>query len=240
MRNTITIAQRELTAYFTSPMAYIITVFFLFFTGLIFTFSIYQQGARAELRGLLGSMVFLTLMIAPFLTMSLLAQERASGTLEMLLTKPVRDVEVVLGKYLAALGFYVLMIVLTFTYPLLMSKYGDFDWGPAWVGYLGLILAGAAFLAIGIFASSLTRSQMASAGICLGVFLFIWLIGWVSYLVGGEGSLLSDVAKNISVFEVFGDFEKGMLDSKNIVYFLSLAVVSLFLAVRVLEMRRQV
>lgn len=240
MRNTITIAQRELLSYFTSPMAYVITVFFLFFTGLIFTFSIYQPGARAELRGLLGSMVFLTLMVAPFLTMSLLAQERASGTLEMLLTKPVRDREVVLGKYFAALGFYVLMVILTFTYPLLMSKYGDFDWGPAWVGYLGLILAGSAFLAIGIFASSLTRSQMASAGICLGVFLFIWLIGWVSYLVGGEGSLLSDVAKNISVFEVFGDFEKGMLDSKNVIYFLSLAIVSLFLAVRVLEMRRQV
>lgn len=240
MRNTITIAQRELLAYFTSPMAYVITVFFLFFTGLIFTFSIYQPGARAELRGLLGSMVFLTLMVAPFLTMSLLAQERASGTLEMLLTKPVRDVEVVMGKYLAALGFYAIMLILTFTYPLLMGKYGDFDWGPAWVGYLGLILAGAAFLAIGVFASSLTRSQMASAGICLGVFLFVWLIGWVSYLVGGEGSLLSDVAKNISVFEMYSDFEKGLLDSKNVVYFLSLAVVSLFLAVRVLEMRRQV
>ncbi|NSW58217.1 MAG: ABC transporter permease subunit [Armatimonadetes bacterium] len=240
MRNICIIAQRELVSYFTSPMAYVITVFFLFFTGLIFTFSIYQPGAQAEMRGLLGSMVFLTLMVAPFVTMSLLAQERATGTLELLLTKPVRDVEVVLGKYFGALAFYVSMLVLTLPYPLILSKYGDLDWGPTWVGYFGLLLAAAAFLAIGVFASSLTRSQMASAGICLGVFLFIWLIGWVSYLVGGEGSTLADIAKNISVFEVFGDFEKGILDSKNVVYFLSLCIVSLFLAVRVLEMRRQV
>ncbi len=241
MRNVLTIAQRELIAYFTSPMAYVVTVFFLFFTGLIFTFSIYMTGARAEMGGLLGSMVFLTLMVSPFITMSLLAQERSTGTLELLLTKPIRDIEVVLGKYLGAFSFYIFMLVLTLPYPMILSKYGDFDWGPAWVGYLGLLLASAAFLAIGVFASSLTRSQMASAGICLGAFLFIWLIGWVSYVAGGgEGSLLADVSKNISVFEAFGDFEKGLLVSKNVVYFLSLTFVSLFLAVRVVEMRRQV
>jgi len=240
MRNVLTIAQRELVSYFTSPMAFVVTVFFLFFSGLIFTFSIYQRGATAEMRGLLGSMVFLTLMMAPFITMSLLAQERSSGTLELLLTKPVRDIEVVVGKYLGALGCYVTMLILTLQYPLLLSKYGDLDWGPAWVGYLGLLLAGGAFLAIGLFASSLTRSQMASAGICLGVFLFVWLIGWVSHLVSGENSLLGDITKNISVFEIFGDFEKGLLDLKNIIYFLSLVFISLFMTVRVLEMRRQV
>jgi ABC-2 type transport system permease protein len=221
-------------------MAYVVMVFFLFFSGLIFTFSIYQPGATAEMRGLSGSMVFLTLMVAPFLTMSLLAQERSSGTLELLLTKPVHDREVVLGKYFGALGVYVSMLILTLQYPLLLGKYGDLDWGPAWVGYLGLLLVGAAFIAIGLFASSLTRSQMASAGICLGAFLFVWLIGWVSYLIGGQESLLSQIAKNISVFEVVGDFEKGLVDSKNIVYFLSLVIFFLFMSVRVLEMRRQV
>jgi ABC-2 type transport system permease protein len=240
MRNICTIAGRELRAYFTSPMAYVVIVFFLFFSGLIFTFSIYQPSARAEMRGLLGSMVFLTLMVAPFITMSLLAQERSSGTLELLLTKPVHDREVVLGKYFGALGVYLAMILMTLPYPLLMQKYGDLDWGPAGVGYLGLLLVGAAFLAIGLFASSLTKSQMASAGICLGAFLFVWLIGWVSYLAGGEGSWLAAVTKNISVFEIFGDFEKGLLDSKNVVYFLSLVVFFLFLTVRVMEMRRQV
>jgi len=240
MRNILTLAQRECRSFFTSPMAYVVTVLFLFFTGLIFTFSIYQPSGRAEMRGLMGSMVFLSLMVSPFITMSLLAQERSSGTLELLLTKPVRDREVVLGKYFGALAVYLLMVVLTLPFPLILDKYGDFDWGPAWVGYLGLILCAAAFLAIGLFASSLTRSQMAAAGICLGTFLFVWLIGWVSMLIGGEGSLLADITKNISVFEVFSDFEKGLLDSKNVIYFMSLIVFFLFMTSRVLEIRRQV
>lgn len=240
MRRILTLAQREVQSYFTSPMAYVVMVFFLFFSGLIFVFSVYQPQARAEMRGLLGSMVFLTLMVVPFITMSLLAQERASGTLELLLTKPIHDREVVLGKYLGALTIYIIMLLGTLPFPLMLAKWGDFDWGPALVGYLGLFLVGASFLSIGLFASSLTRSQMASAGICLGAFLFTWLIGWVSYLIGGQGSLLADIAKSISVFELFGDFEKGLLDSKNVIYFVSLAVFFLFMTVRVMEMRRQV
>ncbi|MCE5219563.1 ABC transporter permease [bacterium] len=240
MRNVLTIAQREIQSYFASPMAYVVITFFLFFSGLIFTFSIYQPQARAEMGGLLGSMVFLTLMVAPFLTMSLLAQEQATGTLELLLTKPLNDREVVLGKYLGTLAVYVIMLVLTLPFPIMLDKWGDFEWGRALVGYLGLFLVGAAFLAIGLFASSLTRSQMASAGICLGAFLFVWLIGWVSYLIGGQESILATISKNISVFELFSDFEKGLLDSKNVVYFLSLVVFFLFMTARVLEMRRQV
>jgi ABC-2 type transport system permease protein len=240
MRSAFTIAAREFRSYFTSPMAYVVMVFFLFFTGLIFTFSVYQPLARAEMRGLFGSMVFLTLMVAPFVTMSLIAQERATGTVELLLTKPVNDRDVVIGKYLGALAMYTAMIVLTLAYPILIEKFGELDWGPVWVGYLGVLLCGAAFLAIGAFASSLTRSQMAAAGICLGVFLFTWLIGWVSYLIGGEGSVIADITKNISIFEVFSDFEKGLLDSKNVIYLLSLVGFFLFMTVRVLEMRRQV
>lgn len=240
MRNILAIAQREIQAYFTSPMAYGVAVFFLFFSGLIFTFSMYQPQARAEMRGLLGSMVFLTLMMAPALTMSLLAQERSSGTVELLLTKPVKDREVVLGKYLAALGVYVAILVLTLPYPLVLAKYGDLDWGPVWVGYLGLLLCAGAFLAIGLFASSLTRSQMAAAIICLGAFLFFWLIGWVSYLIGGEGSMWAEISKSISIFEIFSDFEKGLVDSKNVVFFLSVAVFFLFLTTRVMELKRQV
>jgi ABC-2 type transport system permease protein len=240
MRNTFNIALRELESYFVTPMAYVVIVFFLFFSGLIFTFSIYQPSARAQLSGLLGSMVFLTLMVAPFLTMSALAQERGTGTLELLLTKPVKDREVVLGKYFGTLAIYLTMLILTLPFPILMSKWGDFDWGPARVGYLGIFLVGASFIAIGLFASSLTRSQMASAGICLGAFLFVWLIGWVSYLMGGQESVIAQITKSISVFELFADFEKGILDSKNVVYFVSVAGFFLFLTTRVLEMRRQV
>jgi len=132
------------------------------------------------------------------------------------------------------------MLVLTLAYPIMYDKWGDFDWGPAWVGYLGLILVAMSFLAIGLFASGLTRSQMASAGICLAAFLFVWLVGWVSYLIGGEDTWLKAVAKNISVFEVFGDFEKGLLNLKSVIYFVSMVVFFLFMTVRVLELRRQV
>lgn len=240
MRNIFTIAGRELRAYFTSPMAYVVMVLFLFFSGLIFSFMIGQQQPRAELRGLFGSMVFLSMMVVPFITMSLIAQERSSGTVELLLTKPVHDRDVVLGKFLSALGMYTIMILFTLPYPIMVSQYGDLDWGPVGVGYLGFFLCAAAFIAVGTFASSLTRSQMAAAGICLGIFLFTWLIGWVSYLIPEQTSLVAELTRSISIPESFNDFEKGLLDSRNVIYLVSVMVFFLFLTVRVLEMRRQV
>jgi len=237
MRNTLTIAGKELRAYFTSPMAYVVMFFYLGVCGLIFSLSISGSQAMAEMRGLFGTMVFVTLMMAPVITMGLLAQEQASGSIELLMTNPVRDWEVVIGKYLAAAGLFVLLLVISLEYPLIMEKFGDPDWGAVLTGYLGVLLAGLAFIAISLFASSLTRNQIAAAIIGAFMLLFFWLIGWLSMSVSDS---IGAVAKHISIFENFQDFDKGIIDSKPVVYFLSLMGFFLFLTVRSLENKRTI
>lgn len=239
MSNIIAIAGRELRSYFTSPMAYALTVFFLGVTALLFTLGMLlpPRAQVEDFRYLMGSMVFLILIITPVLTMGLLAQERASGTMELLMTRPVQDWEVVVGKFLGGLGTVVLVIVLSLIFPLVLEIVGDVDWGMILAGYLGLLLAGAAFVAVGVFASSLTSSQITAAIITAFVLLFFWLIGWISYSVS-QG--LGDVLKHLSLLESFNDFGKGIVDTKNIIYFLSLIVVGLFLGVRSIENRRTI
>ncbi len=237
MRNTLTIACKEMRSYFVSPMAYVVMFFYLGVCGLIFALSVSSPQAMADMRGLFGTMVFITLMIAPVLTMGLLAQEQATGSIELLMTNPVREWEVVLGKYLAALGLFTLLLALSLEFPLIMEKYGDPDWGAVAVGYLGVLLAGAAFIAISLFASSLTSNQVAAAIIGAFMLLFFWLVGWISM---AAGDTLGDIAKHVSIFNNFQDFDKGIVDSKPIVYFASLTGFALFLAVRSLENRRTI
>ncbi|MBC7288834.1 MAG: ABC transporter permease subunit [Armatimonadetes bacterium] len=235
MRNVLTVTARELYSYFCSPMAYVVVCFFLGIISFIFALYIGSGRAEARMEDLFHTMAFLSLMVAPVLTMGLIAQERNLGTIETLLTKPVTDLEVALGKFLAALVVFLFMLGLTLIYPLIMEKYGDPDWGAILMGYLGLVLAGAAFLAIGLFTSSLTSNQIAAAVLGLLILLFFWLVGWLSYSVSQS---LGDVMKHLSVYENLQDFEKGIFDTKPLFYFLSLAFYFLFLAVRSLESRR--
>lgn len=237
MRNVLTIAGKELRSYFTSPLAYVVMFFYLGVCGLIFSLSVSGPQALAEMRGLFGTMVFVTLMMSPIITMGLLAQEQASGSIELLMTNPVRDWEVVIGKYLSAVALLVLLLIITLEYPLIMETYGDPDWGAVLTGYVGTLLAGLAFLAISLFASSLTRNQIAAAIIGAFMLLFFWLIGWLSMSVNES---VGAVAKHISIFENFQDFEKGIIDSKPVVYFLSLMGFFLFLTVRSLENKRTI
>jgi len=220
MRNILTIAGKELRSYFTSPMAYVLAVFYLGITGYIF-------------RWMMG----LSVVIIPTVTMGLFAQERASGTMELLMTRPVRDWEIVVGKFLAAVGLFVAVIAVTLGYPAILEAVADPDWAMILTGYLGLLLAGTAFIALGIFASSLTANQIAAAIIAVFVLLFFCLIGTLSYSVSHS---LGDVFKHLSVLENYGDFSRGIIDTKNIIYFLSLIFVSLFLAVRTIENRRTI
>lgn len=235
MRNIITIMRRELYAYFTSPMAYVVMCFFLGVTSLLFALYVGSGRAEAQMRDLFHTMSFLTLMMAPVITMGLIAQERNLGTIEILLAKPVRDYEVAIGKYLAALVLFLLIVVLSLMYPLLMEKYGDPDWGEILVGYAGLILCGAAFIAVGLFASSLTSNQIAAAILATLILLFFWLVGWISYSVS---QTLGDVLKHLSVYENIQDFEKGIFDTKPMLFFISLVFFFIFLTVRSLETRR--
>jgi ABC-2 type transport system permease protein len=237
MRKVLTITAKELRSYFVSPMGYVVMVFFLGICGLLFAFTLSGPQATAEMRGMFHTMVFVTLMMAPVLTLGLLSQERASGSIELLMTNPVRDLEVVVGKYLAALGLFAILCAISLEFPLILEKYGDPDWGSILGGYLGLFMCGMAFIAIGLFASSLTSNQIAAAILAAFMLLFFWLIGWLSYTVSQK---LGDVIKYVSIYENFQDFEKGIIDTKPILFFLSLTVFALFMTVRSLENRRMI
>jgi len=235
MRNVLAIMTRELYAYFVSPMAYVVMTFFLCIMSLLFALYVGSGRAEAQMTDLFHTMAFLLLMAAPVITMGLIAQERNLGTIEVLLTKPVREIEVALGKYLASFVLVLIMLALTLVYPIIMEKYGDPDWGQILIGYLGIVLAAAAFLAIGLFASSLTSNQIAAAILTVLILLIFWLIGWISYSVSQQ---LGDLVKHISVYENIQDFEKGIFDTKPLVFFLSVVFYFLFLTVRSLELRR--
>jgi len=237
MRNVLTIAAKEIRSYFISAMAYVVLTFFFGVSGLIFCLYVGTQQAQADMQGMFHSMLFLSLILSPVVTMGLLSSERASGTIELLMTKPVRDLEVALGKYLAALALYGIMLLISFEFVIVMAKFGQLDWGATLGGYLGLLLCGIAFLSIGIFASSVTDNQIAAAILGLLMLLFFWLIGWLSSSVSPA---LGDIVKHISIYENFQDLEKGIIDSKSILYFLSLAGFMIFLTVRSLENRRTV
>ena len=237
MRNVLTIAVREFTGYFISPMAYVAMFFFLGVCGLIFVLSTSAGPPKADMTGIFHSMVFLALLLAPVITMGLLAQETNSGTYELLMTKPVRDVEVVLGKWLGAAGLYLVIMLISLEFPLIYEAFGKPDWGQVLSGYLGVVLCGLGFTAVGIFASSLTSNQIAAWLTGTFMLLFFWLIGFLQY---GSTNWLGELAKRVSVLENYNDFERGTIDATNLLYFVSLCAVFLFLTVRSLESRRTV
>ena len=235
MRNTMTIALKEFKSYLASPMAYVVTGIFLAFTGFFFR---YSSAAYIEtsIRGLWEFWgVLLLLLLAAVLTMRLLAEERRMGTLELLLTAPVRDSEVILGKFLGSLGIFTVMLALTFYYPILLMSFGDPDIGPIVTSYLGLFLLGCASLAVGVFASSLTSNQIVAAVVAGGILFALWFMGTVA------GYLPETVSEFIGYFSLstyVPAFTRGVVDSRGIIYYLSITALFLFLAVRSLENSR--
>jgi ABC-2 type transport system permease protein len=247
------IFKKEMRLYFTSPVAYVVLAIFLVIAGYFF-YSIFAfftmasmqaamnpQMARdltvtdSVLRPLFSNVSVILLLLIPLLTMRLFAEERRSGTIELLLTYPVRDGAVLVGKYLAALTLYVIMLIFTLVYPAMLLYFARLEWGPLATGYLGLLLMGATFLSVGIFASSLTENQIVSSLITFGVLLIFWVIGWSAENVGGVwGKVLSD----LSILEHYDTFAKGVLDTKDVIYYLNFTALGLFLTLRSLEARR--
>lgn len=237
MRNTLLIARKEIVSYFTSPMAYIIAAVFLALSGLFF--ATYVNSAQiASLSGFFQPASFIIILLAPVLTMRLFAEEQKLGTLELLLTAPVRDVEVVAGKFIAALTILLGMLALTLYYPLLLFWFGDPDFGPIASGYLALLLLGASALSVGLLASSLTSNQIVAAIVGLGILLGFWVIGLASQIVGGSYPLLRDLLNYLGLGSHFTDMVRGVIDTKSLVYYLSFSAAVLFLTVRSLETRR--
>jgi ABC-2 type transport system permease protein len=258
MRNILTLAQRELAAYFLSPLAYVIMTAFLFFVGVVFYQTLTETPDSESMRDLLGGISFITLFIMPMLTMRLLAEEKRSGTLEMLMTAPVTESEIVLAKFLGGLIFYILLIIPTFAYVILLVAWGKPDLGALIAWYSGLILMAAAFVALGLFVSSFSNNQLVAAIITF-ILLLVgwWIIPWTAATVSGGivsflnlilgwlvGKLDNLTTTITEVFQYLGivkhliTFAKGLIDSRDVVYFISVTVLFLFLSVRVVESRR--
>jgi ABC-2 type transport system permease protein len=234
MKNVLIITTKEFKSYLLSPMAYIIIGVFLALTGLLFGSSSSTYSATS-LAGFLEYGGLILLLLIAVLTMRLLAEEKKLGTIELLLTAPVRDSEIIMGKFFGSLGIVVVMIILTFYYPLLLYIFGDPDFGPIGSGYLGLLLLSCAALAVGIFASSLTSNQIIAAVVCGGILFALWFLGVAaSYLP----ETLGDVISYFSFSKYFPDFITGIIDTRGIIYYLSITVLFLFLAMRSLENSR--
>lgn len=256
IRNVSLILNRELKSYFSSLTVYIVILMFLLMTGYFFynllaTFSIVSFQAQTDpmlakqyqllninetvIRPLFGSISIILLLMTPLLTMRLFAEEKKTGTIELLLTFPVNDVDVVLGKYLASLAVLLVMIALTATYPILLITLGEPEVAPIVTGYLGLVLIGAAAISLGIFTSSLTENQIVSASISFGMLFFFWLI---SYSVPLVSAGLGQVLGYLSLNEHIASLSKGVVDSEDIIYYLCFIVLFLFLTLRSLETKR--
>lgn len=236
MRNTLAITAREIQAYFVSPIAYIFTAAFLIITSIFFAWYISDpRGSEATMRYMFSPMTTLFLFISPMLTMRLLAEEQRSGTIELLLTSPVRDWEVVLGKYLGAIVLVLVILALTLYYPFVMFRYGNPDLGPIVSGYLGLFLLTACLLALGLLASSLTQNQIVAVIIGLGLGLVFWIAEAIADFVGGP---LATVFRAISLRPHFPDFASGIIETQAVIFYLTFIAAVLFLTTRSLESRR--
>lgn len=233
--NTFHIAWKETKAYFGAPAAYVVGAMFLALTGVFFVSEITSPFAEADVRGIVDWASFFIIFLAPLLTMRLLAEEQKLGTLELLLTAPVRDWEVVLGKYLASMLILAAIVSATLYYVVLLYAFGDPDTGPILSGYLGLLLYGAAALAIGLLGSSLSGNQIVAAVVGIAVLLMLSYVDRVSGLVEG---VVRRIVEGMSMNSHIVDFTRGVIDLSSVVYFLSLAAVFIFLTIRSLETRR--
>lgn len=241
MRNIWIIAKRELKQYFSSPIAYAVMFLILLILGLSFYGDFYfysLQQVVPNIQIVLSPLVSIFLFSSPAITMRLIADEQKTGTLEVLMTKPIRDWELVVGKWLGALLFYMVVLTITFIFPFilnLMIKPG-LETGSVITGYLGLLLMLSAFLAIGVFASSLFANQIAVFFTTLGILLFFWIVGYLGQAVGGAAGSVLDYLGLAGHFA--NSFFIGLIELKDVVYFTSLTFFALFLGSASIESRR--
>ncbi|MBI5535887.1 MAG: ABC transporter permease subunit [Deltaproteobacteria bacterium] len=241
MKATLTIAKREFKSYFDSPLAYVVICLGLALLGVFFFFVHgFWQVDRASMTMLFSYAAWgLGTLIVPVITMRLLADEKRTGTLEMLITLPVKDSEVILGKYLGALGLVSVLLLATALYPILMFKWpwhlGPLDTGPVLAGYLGLLLYSAAAVAIGLMISSLTESQVVAFFVTFIVLLVMHKVADIGEFAPGR---LGEIARAVSFEANLTNFARGLIDTRNVIYFLSITGLCLVMAFRSLESRK--
>lgn len=252
MRNVWTICRKELGSYFASPIAYILLVMFGVIFGFMFWNALAQftvAGMEMQMRGetmpmnvnewiinpLLHNVAVVGLFFIPLITMRLFAEEKRTGTIELLATSPIRDHEIIIGKWLAAIVLYSCLLLFTAVNFAFLFKYGNPDWKPLAIGYLGLLLEASGLLAIGTFISTLTKNQIVAAAVTFGICLLLLVFGWVSAY---DTSAWASVLSYLSLATHMESFEKGVLDSKDAVFYVTVIFVGLFFTARSMESLR--
>ncbi|HEY2903856.1 MAG TPA: ABC transporter permease subunit [Polyangia bacterium] len=234
MSPALVISKREIRTYFNSPVAYIVVTVFTIITGYLFFTQLFIE-KQAEMRGLFGVMPLLFMFLVPAITMRLLAEEKGSGTLELLITLPVRDWEIVVGKFLAAVALVCTALALTLVFALTVKTMGPLDKGPTIGGYVGLVLMGGAYAAIGLMASSYTRNQIVAFIVSFAICFALYLLGRISQFVP---EMLQPLFSFLSIDTHFENISRGVIDSRDVIYYLSVMVVCLLLATVSLESRK--
>ena len=224
---------KETQAVFSSPIAYAVIAVFLVLLGYSFT-SILFLNKIGTLQHIFFQMAALLLLLVPVVTMRLLAEERKTGTLELLLTSPVLEIEVVLAKFVASMAVVVVMLGLSLAYPTVLALYGTPDWGPIYAGYLGLLLFAGALVALGLTASSLTANQVVAAVVSLGIFFLLWMIDSLGYLLPDPFDTLS---VNLSLLAHVSPFVLGSVFLSDVGFFVSVILLGLLFSVRALARR---
>ena len=247
--NILTICRKEMQSYFRSPIAYAVLALwaliggFFFYMGVRFFVQRSMEGMMTGqtfpmdvndwiIRPLLSNINVIALFLIPMITMRLFAEEKRSGTIELLVTSPIRDYEIVVGKWLAAVGLYAVMILISALHMLILFRYGSPDWKPLAIGYLGLLLQGGCLLAIGTFVSSVTKNQIVAGALGFAISLLLFVLNWLSEF---GGTVVERVLGYLSVQGHFESFSKGVVDSKDIIYYVTMIILGLFLTSRSLE-----
>lgn len=252
MRNAFAIAQKELRAYFASPIAYVVIGFFALLFGYFFfaLMAFFQQQSLQMSMGmgqqtmnvnqmlvgpLLMNATVVILFVMPMITMRTYSEEKRSGTIELLLTSPITDWQIIVGKFLGAMGLFTAMLAVTLVHMGVLFYFGDPEWKPIATGYLGLLLMGGCFISVGLLISSLTKNQIVAGMITFAVFLMLWVINWIGSFVGPTAQA---VLQHLSITDHFDDFAKGVIDTKHLVYYVSFIAFGLFLTAKSVDSER--
>jgi ABC-2 type transport system permease protein len=251
MSNILAIAQKELKSYFASPIAYVIIGFFALVFGYFYVVSInifllnaMQMGVPGQgqinvnnmaVRPLLQNVSVVALFVLPLITMRTYAEEKRSGTIELLLTSPLTDFQIIMGKFLGAVALYALMLMVTLPHMAVLFIYGNPEWKPIATGYLGLLLMGASFISMGLWISSLTRNQIVAGMITFAMFLLLWTITWA---IDSAGPTMQKVLTALSITDHFDDFSKGVIALRHLVYYISFITFGLFLTAKSVDSER--
>ncbi|MBS1959705.1 MAG: ABC transporter permease subunit [Bdellovibrionales bacterium] len=247
-----TIAWKDFRTYFTSPIAYIIIAGFLIIMGWMFFFNLshfnmqalqYKQMGMGKsmsitegiIRPLYGNMNVIFLFLVPFITMRLFAEERKQQTIQLLMTSPISIAEMVVGKFFSAFFLVFTMLMLTVVYPIILWIFGNPDYGPILTSYMGTLMLSSCYVAAGVFFSSMTENQIVAGALTFAAGLFFWLINWASQ---SAGPVFSDILDYMSLIQHYNNFSQGIIDTTDIVFYLSFVFVSLFLSHRVLDSYR--